>query len=92
MKQPYWAYVLEHDDKIRAQWLDEYRVEQLKSDIHSIAAWDNVCREFGFPYAEAFTGSVMNSKFRRVLNDIHLLSVFGSHSFHKKDLQDGKTN
>jgi hypothetical protein len=76
-----WKKILQENLKTRARTLDEYRVDKLHDDIYSARAWKAICKEYEFPYDEAFNGTEMSSKFRRVLNEIHLLSVFGTHSF-----------
>ena len=76
-----WEQILKSNNKTEASILDDFRINQLKSDINNKDAWESVCVEYEFSYVDAFVNTEMTSKFRRVLNDMHLLCVFGSHSF-----------
>lgn len=44
--------------------------------------WKSICDFMEYPYINAFTSGYMSSHFRRVLNEIKILSIFGKHTFH----------
>ena len=79
--KPIWKTTLQTNNKEQAEILNAFRIQELKSNIHSTIAWKNVCRAFEYPYDKAYVDNEQTKKFRQVLNEMHLLAVFGTHSF-----------